>query len=111
MFEFFLVDFEKAAPPTNRTGDEETRRRAPVEEADARWKCLEAAWKLSEKKALELRLGAIEEEFISYSPMSDIVQDEADDVSVDTIPRRLCRTMDGTASAPELALEMLASLP
>ena len=28
---------EKAAPPTNRTGHEETKRRAAVEEADAKW--------------------------------------------------------------------------
>ena len=74
---------EKAAPPTNRTGDEESKRRTTVEEADARWERQEAARKLPEKKALESRPGAIEEEFISYSPMSDdIAQEAADDMSV-----------------------------
>ena len=85
----------KAAPPTNRTGDEESKRRTTVEEADAKWERQEAARKLSErqeaarklseKKVLESRMGAIEEEFISYSPMSDIAPEEADDISVDEI--------------------------
>ena len=30
-------------------------------------------------------MGAIEEEFISYSPMSDIAPEETDDISVDDI--------------------------
>ena len=30
-------------------------------------------------------MGAIEEEFISYSPMSDIAQEDTDDISVDEI--------------------------
>ena len=34
---------------------------------------------------MESRPGAIEEEFISYSPMSDIAQEEADNMSVDEI--------------------------
>ena len=75
-----------AAPPTNRAGDEEAQRRAAVEEADAKWERQKAASLLSEKKALESRVGAIEEEYISYSPMSDIVQDDVGDVSVDAIP-------------------------
>ena len=40
----------KAAPPTNRTGDEEAKRRATVEEADSKWERQEAARKLVEKK-------------------------------------------------------------
>ena len=49
----------KAAPPTNRTGDEEVKRRATAEEVDSKWERQEAARKLVEKQALESRKGAI----------------------------------------------------
>ena len=74
---------QKPAPPTNRTGDEEAKRRATVEESDAKWIRQEAARKIADSKALESH--AIEEAFISYSPMSDILNDEAEDASVDAI--------------------------
>ena len=74
--------YRKPAPPTNRTVDKESTRKTTVEEADARWERQEAARKLSENEAVESRPGAIEEEFISYSPMSDIAPEGADDTSI-----------------------------
>ena len=74
---------QKPAPPTHRTAEEAAKRRTTVEEADAKWIRQEAARKLADAKALESH--AIEEAFISYSPMSDIVNDEAEEASVDAI--------------------------
>ena len=68
----------KAAPFLARSREDDIKRRAVVEEVDANWKCLES-------KKPESSMGAIEEAFISYSPMSDIVQEEQDDTSVDEI--------------------------
>ena len=68
----------KAAPFLARSQEDDAKRRATVEEADERWK-------LMESKKPDPPLGAIEEAFISYSPMSDIVQEEQDDTSVDEI--------------------------
>ena len=68
----------KAAPFLARSREDEFKRRTVVEEADANWKRLEP-------KKPESSMGAIEEAFISYSPMSDIVQEEQDDTSVDEI--------------------------
>ena len=74
---------QKPAPPTHRTAEEAAKRQTTVEEADAKWIRQEAARKLADAKALESH--AIEEAFISYSPMSDIVNDEAEEASVDAI--------------------------
>ena len=68
----------KAAPFLARSLEDDVKRRAVVEEADAKWKRLES-------KKPDSSLGAIVEAFISYSPMSDIVQEEQDDTSVDEI--------------------------
>ena len=68
----------KAAPFLARSQEDDIKRRAVVEEADAKWRRLES-------KKPDHALGAIEEAFISYSPMSDIVQEEQDDTSVDEI--------------------------
>ena len=62
----------KAAPFLARSREDEFKRRAVVEEADGNWKRLEP-------KKPESSMGAIEEAFISYSPMSDIVQEEQDE--------------------------------
>ena len=68
----------KAAPFLARSREDDIKRLAVVEEADAKWRRLES-------KKPDHALGAIEEAFISYSPMSDIVQEEQDDTSVDEI--------------------------
>ena len=76
---------EKPAPPVNRTRDEDNKRLATVEEADAKWERQLAARDPPEKKEPEPRKEAIEEEFISFSPMSEFAQDESDDASIDAI--------------------------
>ena len=76
---------EIAAPYVNRTRDEDAARLAVVAEADAKWERRLAAKPHSEKKIPTPSPGAIEESFVSYSPMSDIVQDDTDDITVDAI--------------------------
>ena len=76
---------KKAAPFVNRTREEEAKRLAEVAEADARWERKQAVKPSSEKKLPTPSPGALEESFISYSPMSDIVQDDTDDITVDAI--------------------------
>ena len=56
----------KAAPFLARSQEDDAKRRATVEEADERWK-------LMESKKPDPPFGAIEEAFISYSPMSEII--------------------------------------
>ena len=107
---------EKPAPFVNRTRDEDNKRLATVEEADAKWERQLAARNPPEKKKAEPRKGAIEEEFIRHSPLSEIARKNRTTCqstrSYASIER--CRILEGTArriSALNLALEMFASPP
>ena len=74
----------KAAPLLARSREDEIKRRATVEEADANWTRQESK-KSTPRTEPESSMGAIEEAFISYSPMSEIAHEEPDDTSVDEI--------------------------
>ena len=74
----------KAAPFLARSREDEIKRRITVEEADANWARQESK-KDTPRAEPEVALGAIEEAFISYSPMSEIANEEPDDTSADEI--------------------------
>ena len=78
---------QKAAPFIARSREEETKRLATVQESDANWTRQEAARKILAKKESEPPMEALEAQFVSYSPMSDIDEapEKSDDGSVDAI--------------------------
>ena len=62
----------KASPFLARSREDDIKRRATVEEADANWTRQESK-KATPRTEPEASMGAIEEAFISYSPMSEII--------------------------------------
>ena len=72
---------EKAAPFVARSREDDIKRTATAEAADENWKRQESL----RKKEPEPATGALEEAFISYSPMSDIGKEASDNESVGEI--------------------------
>ena len=63
---------QKAAPFIARSREEDNKRLATVQEADENWIRQEAARKPLTKEDSEPLVDAIEAQYVSYSPMSDI---------------------------------------